>query len=35
MKTEYRSVYFNSATNTVINSDKYNLNKSFKKFYTE
>ena len=29
MKTEYRSVYFNSATNTVINSDKYNVNKSF------
>ena len=29
MKTEYTSVYFNSATKTVINSDKYDLDKSF------
>ena len=27
--TEYTSVYFNSATKTVINSDKYDLDKSF------
>ena len=27
--TEYRPVYFNSATKTVINSDKYDLDKSF------
>ena len=26
---EYAPVYFNSATNTVINSDKYDLDKSF------
>ena len=26
---EYASVYFNSATKTVINSDKYDLDKSF------
>ena len=27
--TEYAPVYFNSATKTVINSDKYDLDKSF------
>ena len=27
--TEYAPVYFNSATKTVINSDKHDLNKSF------
>ena len=26
---EYNPVYFNSATKTVINSDKYDLDKSF------
>ena len=31
---EYASVYFNSATKTVINSDEYMLDKSFH-FYTE
>ena len=29
METEYYPVYFNSATKTVINSDKHNLDKSF------
>ena len=29
METEYSPVYFNSATKTVINSDKYDLDKSF------
>ena len=32
---EYAPAYFNSATKAVINSDKYMLDKSFKKFYTE
>ena len=32
---EYVPVYFTSATKTVINSDKYDLDKFFKKFYTE
>ena len=29
METEYALVYFNSAAKTVINSDKYDLDKSF------
>ena len=29
METEFTSVYFNSATKTVINSDKYMLDRSF------
>ena len=29
METEYAPFYFNSATKTVINSDKYGLDKSF------
>ena len=29
METEYVPFYFNSATKTVINSDKYGLDKSF------
>ena len=32
---EYAPVYFNSATKTVIKSDKFDLDKSFRKFYTE
>ena len=34
---ECAAVYFNSATKTVINSDKYDLDNydPFKKFYTE
>ena len=32
---EYSPVYFNSATKTVINSDKMILTNVFKKFYTE
>ena len=34
---ECAAVYFNSATKTVINSDKYDLDNydTFKKFYTE
>ena len=31
---EYAPVYFNSATKTVINSDKYDLINPFKKLYT-
>ena len=29
METEFTSVYFNSTTKTVINSDKYMLDRSF------
>ena len=32
---EFAPLHFNSATKTVINSDKYNLDRSFKTFYTE
>ena len=31
METEYAPIYFNSATKPVINSDKYDLDKSFHK----
>ena len=32
---EYTPVYFNSATKTVINSDKYDLEKSFQEIYAK
>ena len=32
---DYAPVYFNSATKTVINFDKYTLTNPFKRFYTE